>query len=426
MDRSIQPKTKNIEDFSMMVPQRSVFKNGIPFSVINIGQQEVVRLDILFAGGRWRQKQKLQSVFTNRMLKEGTAQYTSAEIAEKLDYYGAWLELSSSSDFEYITLYSLNKHFDATLKIVESIVKEPLFPQKELDIVINANIQQFQINSSKVDFLSHRKLLNVLYGDNHPCGQLVEEDDYRKITSQELKAFYDEYYHSGNCSIFLSGKITDDILHSVEQRFGEDSFGTVKEREALIQFPIATATDKRFFIDSQDSSQSSIKLGCHTLTRQDPDYLKYRVMLKLFGGYFGSRLMMNIREEKGYTYGISANNLFYPFDGLMVVNTESDHKYVDSLIEEVYHEIDKMHTTLPSEEELLAVKNYMIGDMCRSYESPFSLSDAWMFIYTSGLDDEYFNRSIQAIQSITDSEIQELAKKYLNANELKEVIVGKR
>ena len=426
MNRSIQPNTQNIEDFSMSLPERRIFNNGIPVSIINAGQQEVVRLDILFAGGRWRQKHKLQSVFTNRMLKEGTTRYSSNEIAEKLDYYGAWLELSSSSDYEYIALYSLNKYFDATLKIVESVIKEPIFPQKELDIVINANIQQFLINNSKVDFLSHRKLLNVLYGDNHPCGKLVMEDDYRNITSNDLKEFHSDYYHSGNCSIFISGKITNEIIDSVEKCFGNSSFGIVKEQEPLIKYPINTSEEKRFFIDYEESSQSSIKLGCHTITRHHSDYLKYRVMLKLFGGYFGSRLMANIREDKGYTYGIAANNLFYPFDGLLMISTESDHKYVDLLINEIYHEIDKLQTTLASEEELLAVRNYMLGDMCRSYESPFSLSDAWMFIYTSGLDDNYFNRSIKEIQDITPMEIKMLAKKYLNPDALKEVIVGKR
>ena len=165
MDRTIQPEALQMKHFDLIKPETNIFSNGVPISIINIGEQEVVRLDIMFKGGRWRQSQKLQSIFTNRMLKEGTIQYASSEIAEKLDYYGAWLELSSSSEYEFITLYSLNKYFDETLKIIESLIKEPTFPHKELDVVINANIQQFLINQSKVDFISQRFLLNALYGE---------------------------------------------------------------------------------------------------------------------------------------------------------------------------------------------------------------------------------------------------------------------
>ena len=117
-------------------------KNGIPLYILNAGDNEVVRIDLLIEGGRWQQNQRLQALFTNRMLREGTRRYSAAAIAEKLDYYGAWLELSSSSEYAYITLYSLNKYLPETLDIFESIVKEPLFPEKELGVIIDSNIQQ--------------------------------------------------------------------------------------------------------------------------------------------------------------------------------------------------------------------------------------------------------------------------------------------
>ena len=110
MDRTIQPEIQAMKDFSILPPVRTTLPNGIPLAVINAGEQEVVRMDILFAGGRWHQSQKLQALFTNRMLREGTRKYTTATIAEKLDYYGSWLELSSSSEYAYLTIYSLNKY----------------------------------------------------------------------------------------------------------------------------------------------------------------------------------------------------------------------------------------------------------------------------------------------------------------------------
>ena len=138
MDRTIQPEIQALKNFHILSPVRTTLPNGVPLTVVNAGEQEVVRMDILFAGGRWQQAHKLQALFTNRMLREGSRKYTAADIAEKLDYYGAWLELSSSSEYAYITLYSLNKYFAETLEIIESILKEPTFPEKELNTVLDA------------------------------------------------------------------------------------------------------------------------------------------------------------------------------------------------------------------------------------------------------------------------------------------------
>ena len=425
MDRTIQPEIQPLKNFHMQTPVRTTLPNGIPLTVINAGEQEVVRMDVLFSGGRWQQSQKLQALVTNRMLREGTTKYTAATIAENLDYYGSWLELSSSSEYAYITVYSLNKYLAKTLEVVESMIKEPLFPQKELQTILDTNIQQYLVNTSKVDFLAHRSLLKSLYGEQHPCGKIVMEEDYHTITPEVLREFYERHYHSGNCSIFLSGKVTDDIISRVTDIFGIP-FGQYQLQMPKSSFPFAAIPEKRIFTEREDAMQSAVKMGCTTITREHPDYPKLRVLMTLFGGYFGSRLMSNIREDKGYTYGISAGVVFYPDSGLLIVSTETDNEYVEPLIQEVYHEIDRLHLDPVSAEELRIVRNYMLGEMCRSYESPFSLSDAWIFIATSGLKDDYFARSLQAVNEITPAEIQDLAQRYLCKETLKEVIAGKK
>ena len=425
MDRTIQPEIQPLKNFHIQTHVRTTLPNGIPLTVINAGEQEVVRMDVLFSGGRWQQSQKLQALFTNRMLREGTTKYTAATIAEKLDYYGSWLELSSSYEYAYITVYSLNKYLAKTLEVVESMIKEPLFPQKELQTILDTNIQQYLVNTSKVDFLAHRSLLKSLYGEQHPCGKIVMEEDYHTITPEVLREFYEQHYHSGNCSIFLSGKVTDDIISRVTDIFGIP-FGQYQLQMPKLSFPFAAIPEKRIFTEREDAMQSAVKMGCTTITREHPDYPKLRVLMTLFGGYFGSRLMSNIREDKGYTYGISAGVVFYPDSGLLIVSTETDNEYVEPLIQEVYHEIDRLHQDPVSAEELRMVRNYMLGEMCRSYESPFSLSDAWIFIATSGLKDDYFARSLQAVNEITPAEIQDLAQRYLCKETLKEVIAGKK
>lgn len=425
MNRTIQPIIQELTNFNIQQPVRTTLPNGVPLTVIDAGDQEVVRIDILFSGGRWHQAQKLQALFTNRMLREGTRKYSAAAIAEKLDYYGSWLELSSSAEHAYITMYSLNKYVSETLDIVESMIKEPIFPEKELHTVLEMNIQQYLVNISKVDFLAQRAMSQALYGEQHPCGSIADEADYRAISGDVLRTFYTEHYHSLNCSVFLSGRVTENVLQKVTDVFGT-SFGNNQQKTLAKNYTFSSVSDKRIFVEREDALQSAVRLGNTTIVRQHPDYLKMRVLITLFGGYFGSRLMSNIREDKGYTYGISAGVLSYPESGSLIISTEADNEYVEPLINEIYHEIDKLHHDLVPKEELSMVRNYMLGEMCRNYESAFSLSDAWIFIYTNGLDDAYFARSLQALNEITPEEIRLLSQQYLCKETLKEVIAGKK
>lgn len=425
-DRTIQPKVRNVDQLAVQVPLRIVMPNGISLNVLNSGENEVVRIDLLMEGGRWQQSQPLQAFFTNRMLREGTLRFSASEIAERLDYYGAWLELSSASEHAYITLYSLNKYLPQTLDVLETIVKEPVFPEKELDVIVNNNIQQFLVNSSKVDFLAHRALVKAVYGEKHPTGRLVEEVDYHRINSAVLREFYDRHYHSANCSIYLSGKVNDDCIRWVEHFFGSESFGRGGRKPDKKDYMPLSSDEKRIFVERSDAMQSAVRMGMLSMERNHPDYLKARVLVTLFGGYFGSRLMSNIREEKGYTYGISAGIIPYPGKGLLVVNTETTNEFVEPLIGEVYHEIDRLQNELVSNEELTMVKNYMLGDTCRSYESAFSLADSWIFVQVSKLQDTYFTDILDAIRKVTPEEIRDLAGKHMCKENLKEVISGKK
>lgn len=426
INRAFQPPVREPENFVIQRPECQVLSNGIPLNILNAGDNEVVRVDVLMKGGRWHQDLPLQALFTNRMLREGTSRYTSAEIAEKLDYYGAWLELSCAAEYAFITLYSLNKYLPQTLDVLESMVKEPLFPEKELQTIIANNVQQFKVNSSKVDFLAHRGLAEALFGKHHPCGRMVQEADYGHITSEVLRRFYVDYYHSGNCSLYVSGLVTDDCLARIEEHFGQGTFGDGRKQAVSKDFVPASVAAKRVFIERSDAIQSAVKMGMTTLERTHPDYLKLRVLVTLLGGYFGSRLMSNIREEKGYTYGISAGLVSYPGVSSLVISTETGNEYVEPLIREVYREMDRLWSERASEEELAMVRNYMLGDMCRSYESAFSLADAWIFLQTSSLPASFFDESFRAIQTITPEEIQRLAGDYLCKETLKEVVSGKK
>lgn len=426
LDRTIPPSIRPMSEFNIVRPERQTMKNGIPLNIIQAGSQEVVRFDLLIGSGQWHQTQSLQAMFANRMLREGTASLSSTQIAEKLDYYGAWLELSSSPNYGFITLYSLNKYFPYTLEVLADMVMHPSFPEKELGVVTEANRQQFLVNSTRVEVIARKQLNRALFGLQHPFGRFAEKEDYDRITPELLRAFYQKHYHSGNCSIYVSGKVTSDIVRCIEEHLGAAPWGEVKEREPLQRVEPDKATEKRFFVERADAMQNSLKMGGFVMDRLHPDFLKARVMVTLFGGYFGSRLMSNIREDKGYTYGIGAGIINCPGSGVLAITTEADGSYIESIVKEVYLEMDRLRTDLVPQEELEMVRNYMLGDWCRSYEGPFSLSDAWIYTETAGLDDDFVVRSLDAIRSITPEEIRTLACKYLCNENLIEVVAGKK
>ena len=426
LDRTRQPHIRPMRPFEIQHPSEHRMPNGIPVHVINSGDAEVMRLDIMIRGGQWEQERPLQATFTSRMLREGTVHYSSAEIAENLDYYGAWLDVSSSMNYSFITLYSLNKYFSSTLPIVASMLKEPVFPEKELSVVIEANKQQYLVNREKVEVIARKKLNVNLFGESHPCARYAVLEDYDKLTPDILRDMHSRFYHSGNCSCYLSGCVTDEMLSLLEKELGQSEWGTQQTIPELTDICPQGEKSKRVFIERTDALQSAIRLGCFTLDDKHPDSLKLKLLITLFGGYFGSRLMKNIREEKGYTYGISAGLVNYPKIGILGISTEAANEYIQPIITEIEKEMDILRSEKVSEKELEMVRNYMLGDMCRSYESAFSLSDAWIFIETAGLGNDFFERSLKAIREVCSEEILTLAQRHFCKENLISVVAGKK
>ena len=426
LNRQIPPPICPLSDIHVTYPESQRLKNGIPLHVIRAGMEDVVRFDLLIGAGQWNQTQALQAMFTNRMLREGTSSLTSQQIAEKLDYYGAWLELSSAVNYGFVTLYSLNKYFPHTLAIIADMLMNPTFPEKEMEVVVETNRQQFLVNSTRVEVIARKQLNRSLFGVQHPFGRFAEASDYDRITIDALRDFYRKYYHSGNCSVYVSGKVTPEIIRCIEEHLGEAPWGETRRMSPLQLMEPQATSEKHVFVEKADALQSSLKMGSFLMDRAHPDFLKARVLVTLFGGYFGSRLMSNIREDKGYTYGIGAGIVNCPGSGVLVVTTEADNHYIDAIIGEVYQEMDRLCNDLAPQEELEMVRNYMLGDMSRSYEGPFSLSDAWIYVETAELDDEFFARSLDAIRSVTSEEIRTLAQRYFCKEKLIEVVAGKK
>ena len=425
-DRTKAPTIKQIAHISIQKPVKQMLTNGMTLNVINAGSEDVVRFDLLIHSGQLEQTQPLQAMFVNRMLREGTGAFKSTDIAQKLDYYGAWLDFSSSVNCGFITLYSLGKYFPQTIEVLASMVKEPIFPEHELKVITDMNKHQFMVNNQRVDILARKRFNESLFGKQHPLGHFAALEDYDRINVDVLRAFYTKYYSSQNASAYISGNVTEDVLKCIEQHFGDEPWGNQSLIERKEWITPTTSNEQHLFIEKEDALQSSIKMGCFAPTREHEDYTDLRVLTTLFGGYFGSRLMSNIREDKGYTYGIMSGILSYPNCSVLGISSETDNQYVKPLIREVHHEMDRLRNEKVPSNELEMVRNYMLGDMCRSYEKAFSLSDAWIYIETGSLSDDFFDRSVTSIREVTADRLLELAQKYFRKEQLIEVVAGKK
>ncbi len=421
LDRVTPPSVQNVP-FAFRKPAKQVLRNSTPLYVIEGGGQEVVRVDFVFSVGQWHQNQKLQALFTCRMLREGCQGYSSAVFAEQLDYYGAWLELSVAMNRTFVTLYTLKKFFPQTVGLVQHMLFGPTFSEERLQTIRANNKAQFMVNMQKGDVLAMRALRANVYGATHPCGMSAEIEDYDALNTSLLADFHGRYYGSRNCTIYLSGSIDDKVISHIDSLFGSVEWGGAASAEER-NYSMSPAMDKSTVIVHPESVQSSIRMGCLLMDVKDVDYLPMRVLNTVLGGYFGSRLMKNIREEKGYTYHISSDLVTNTSQVLFMVGSEAVADKSEEVICEVRREMLRLQTQLVSDDELRMVRNYMTGEICRNYEGAFSLTDAYIFMEHLGLPQTHIEDTVEAIQTTDAARLQQLAQQYLHPDSLYTVVV---
>ena len=422
MNRTIPPPIQS-QDFAFRKPVRHILPNGVSLSTIaSVGHEEVLRIDFVFSVGQWHQAQKLQALFTCRMLREGCRGYSSADFAERLDYYGAWLELSVGMNRSFVTLYTLKKFFAQTLELVHSMLSEPAYDEEQFLTIRANNKAQLLVNMQKGDVCAQRALRRSIYGDAHPCGMSAELEDYDALQTSHLREFFARHYGSSNCSIYLSGSIDDAVLQRVETLFGTTPWGSSTPIEE-VQYSMHSADVKSQYVIRPDALQSSIRMGTLMMDVNDADYLSMRVLTTVLGGYFGSRFMKNVREDKGYTYHISSDLITNTSQVLFLVGCEALVDKADEVIAEVHGEMLRLQQEPISDTELRMVRNYMTGEICRNYEGAFSLTDAYIFMEHLGLPQTHIDHTVEAIRTTDAARLQQLAQRYLRPEELYTVVV---
>ena len=406
----------------LALPVTRVMPNGVSLYHLQGEDRGVVRLDILFSGGYSVQHKPLQALFTNRMLREGSEGYSGAEISRRLDYYGAWIDMYSSQGCNHIILYVLAKHFPLLLPVVEDFIKRPLFPQENLDVVRKNNKAHFLINSQKVDVVAQRHFERTLWGESHPLGRLVESGDYDSITRDDLRQYFDEVYSNKNCTLFLSGTQNKAVVDAIVSAFGNMEWGAADKVSVHMAPPSPQPGKQKIVLEN--TLQSAVKVGCLALPSTHPDFFDLRFLNVLLGGYFGSRLMSNIREENGYTYDIISEIDAYGKDNVFVVSSQAATEYVEPLLEELYKEIERLQNEEIPAEEVELVRNYIMGELCREYEGAMAKSEVFVNAWLSGDGFDSVNRYIDAIKLVTPQKLQLVARKYLQRDKMFEIVVG--
>ncbi|WP_316829756.1 pitrilysin family protein [Pedobacter aquatilis] len=422
LNRTQAPDFKQVSNIKFIQPERKSLDNDVPVFTVYSGEQDLVRIEFIFENVNWNPDKPLQAIAVSAMLNNGTGKLSSKEIAENIDFYGAFFQTEYGQDQSTVTLYSLNKHLASVLPIVKDVLSDSQFPQKELDIYIQNQKQKLQVNLQKNDILSRKEFSHALFGDT-AYGVDIQLKHYDAVKRDDLLAYFKAAYTPNNCTIVVAGKFSEESFSLLNTHFGKD-WGKSDATKNNFSFDSPKANE--VYKEKPESLQSAIRIGQLAINRRHEDFAGLQILNCVLGGYFGSRLMNNIREDKGYTYGIGSGIVSLKNAGYLFIATEVGADVCTAALTEIYKEIDLLKNELVEAEELELVRNYMLGSMLGSLENVFSHADKFKNIYFSGLDYSYYENYIHKVKTISAEEIKDLANKYLTTASFTEVVVGKK
>ena len=429
INRLVPPPIHNAVSFDLtLVPsQRHKLSNGVPVIAVDAGVEEVLQIEWVFAAGNSFEQANTIAAATNFLLKNGTSTRNALQINEQIDFYGAFLNRHCYNESATLTLHTLSKHLPDLLPVITDILTDSIFAQQEIDLFVQNSKQKLSVNLRKCDFVANRQIDSLLFGANHPYGRYSSFEAFDAITRNQLFAFYETFYKQGELVIFIAGKLPANWLQLLDEAFGHLPLRPLIPVKTQPQIPALPVADNRVVRISNDAQgvQGAIRLARPFPNRHHPDFQKVSVLNTVFGGFFGSRLMSNIREDKGYTYGIHSfvQNNIGPC--AWMVTTEAGKEVCEAAIQEVYNEMELLRNELIDDEELLLVRNYLIGSILSSLDGPFQMIGRWKGYYLHGIDDGtgYFNRAVETIKTVSAEELQSLAQTWLQPETFYEMVV---
>lgn len=422
-NRKIIPINHKVEELLLSNPEHSVMSNGLNLYLIESGLEDVTRVDIIVGAGSSFQQKKLCASFTNSLLKEGTKTLNSKHIAERLDFHGAYLSTSINKDKSVITLFSLTKHLSKLLPMLKSIVTEAKFPQDEFGIHLDRNRQEYLVNSEKARYIATLEFNTLIFGNGSAYGQSLQINDFEDITVEDLKRFYKIQYQPKNSYIIVSGRPDIESKQLLNKLFGEEWLNNDIEIIKPVNIVSGQFIGQKT-VKKDKFLQSAIRMGKNVINKFDEDYDKLLFTNTILGGYFGSRLMSNLREDKGMTYGVSSFISNFLHGSYFAIATEVNIDQTKAALKEIKKEINILQNEKTSDDEILLVKNYIYGSFLKNFDGAFALAEMFRSVNDFGLDFDFFNKSLNKIMDITAEDVLVTAQKHLNINDMAVLVVG--
>jgi zinc protease len=410
----------------VIIPEATsvMLRNGVPVYLIEAGTEPIMRIEFTFRAGIINEEIPLLASTANMMLTEGSENYAAEELNRLIDFYGAFIHSYNEKDRAGIVIFFLNRHIEMILKLCQEILFMPLFPENELNALLQKRLQWYILNREKVQNRSIDQFFESIFGGSHPYGRQIKEDNFSGINTVLLKEFHAKYYSADSMAIIVSGRLHSETAQLMDNFFGE--IVPAKSISANNNHVLKSSFDKKIHLEKNGAVQTAIRIGSPTINKRHPDYPGLKFLDSLLGGYFGSRLMKNIREDKGFTYGIGSSVTSLDKSGYKIISAEVAPKNLQMTIDEIFREIRLLQEVPVGKEELSVVRNYMSGEMVRMFDGPFALAESFRSAWEFGLDNNYYKKLWEKIMSIDPDEIIRLAQTYYNTDELYQVTVGSR
>lgn len=421
LDRTIAPPTIPIGSIPLITPSNIQLSNGTPAYFLNTGTQEVIKIDLWFNTGAVDGARPNLTASAIDLIREGTTDHSAKEIAEKLDGFGAFMETNTYKERACVSLYCLSKFSADLIPFLAEIVTKPSFPQQEVETYANKNFQKLQTDLEKIGTRANQGFSANLFGADHPYGSITTLEDWSKIDRDSIFTHHKSVLLPSLSRIMISGLIPDDLEALLDRSFGNIH---LKGNSDHLAFPSERVTDL-IKIEMPNVVQNAIKVGRPMFNRLHPDFVGMQVLVTVLGGYFGSRLMSNIREDKGYTYGISAGLQTLNNSGYLIIGSEVGSDVCDATIIEIEKELNRLCTEAIPEEELELVISYILGQQLNSIDGPFSLASKWNGLLNFGLTADDFEDQINQIKAVSPENLMALANKYLKPEMMMHVVAGK-
>ncbi len=416
------PQIKQVSDIPLQLPKVHKLNNGATIYDLCLGSQEIIKIEWLFDAGRWFETKVLAARLTAQQLKSGILGYNADKLADFFDFYGAKLKFYDDYDNVCIRLYCLTKHLKTLLPVVYKILLEPLFDEKELKQFCSRNKQTLKVDLQKNDVIAYRCFTELIFGKEHPYGYNTIPEFYNNITNKDLFNHHKKCYRAQGCKIFVSGKTSDEIIDLIK----ELSLKIPSRKENFIKEVSAFPTEvPRSFrqASAKVSTQASIRIGRRVFNKKHPDYHAFYFVNTLLGGYFGARLMQNLREDKGFTYSIYSSMETMKHSGYFYIYTDVNTDIKDNALSEIYYELERLQYEPVPDEEMQMLKNYSLGMFLNAVDGVFNVSSVIREIVESDLDFDFFEKMVEKTKSITKEEVMDIAKKYFQREDLCEVVV---